>query len=256
MKKKFWVVLLFITTAFFQNYLYSNSMDKLKSNKLKYITEFTTSYNNSIKKDANFDELLKCVKLSSILVEILDSKKTRMIIGLKGFKIATKMRKEYPEKVEGWYYSALLLGLVSLYKGAQFVLYDIPNIEKWTLKAFSINPGFKKGAPANLACAIYYEAPGFPVSIWDIHKAKRYCEYVRTHYPTNCTNYLYLAAIYDITQGKESAKQILLDGKKNCKAPDSSLEEKVWLEKDLESISIMLNALDNGKSIKNFMKNR
>jgi len=254
MKK--YILFLFVIFAMEGHAESKNSIDKLKRNIPEYTKAFTEIYNNAIFDKSDYREMKKGVEIASTLLQVFDSKRAKMIIGLKGYKIAEKLRVVYPNKVAGYYYSALLLGLAAVYKGTQFVLYDIPKIEKWALKANELDPGLKNGAPANLLCGVYYEAPGFPISIWNLKKARKYCEFAMKNYPTNCTVYLYLAAIYDIDQGKDVAKQTLLKGKKHCKAPNDSLEEQVWLEKDLETLEWMLNRIDKGQSIRKFMENR
>ncbi len=248
---KFLVIIFLFTST-----LYPLSIVDLQKEIPHYVNrlkEIITDINDG---KATLNEMIDGASLASTLVQVIKDKNYKMRIAAMGLKIANMIIKKAPNRVEGYYFSALHLGYYSLYKGAQYSLYYIPKIEKWTQKAIKLNQSFKKGAPLIFACALYFEAPGFPVSIGDIYKAKELCEKAIKQYPENCTAYLYLSAIYDVLGNPQKAKTILLKGKHNCKPVNNSLEENVFYQEDLKSINTMLKQIQEGKSIKDFMKNR
>ncbi len=174
-----------------------------------------------------------------------------------GYKIAEYLRQRYPNRVEGYYFSALFLGYLGVYKGAQFILNYLPKIEKWALKAAKIDPDYLHGGTNVLVCALYYEAPGFPVSIGNIYKSQKYCEIALKTHPENCTTYLYLAAIYSIL-GEDKKKIIdLLDkGQNQCKPSDDTQVGMEWYKNDINTMKWMKKRLSEGKSIREFIKQR
>ena len=105
-------------------------------------------------------------------------------------------------------------------------------------------------------CGTYFEAPGFPVSIGDIYKAKKYCELAVKKFPKNCTSYVFLAAIYDTLGEPKEALKFINAGEKRCAAINNTLEEKVWNEKDLKTLQLTKIKLKKGMKLKKFMEER
>ncbi len=187
---------------------------------------------------------------------MIPKKENKLKIAKIGYKIAQILVKEYPNDPAGYYYSALHLGYMALYIGPQNLLMAIPKIKKLAEKAINLDPNYHEGSPQVLLCAMYFEAPTFPISIGDIEKAKQYCSYVVEKFPESCTPYLYLAAISQILENNQKAKEILLKGEKNCAPIDNSLEENWFYHRDIETIRQLLKKIDKGVSIKGFMRKR
>ncbi len=246
--------LLLITTLFADSQL---TLEKLQNNiplYVKKLNQLVEKINKSNK--PSYKDLFDAASLASALVELSTNQNNKIKFAYVGLRIAKRIMKDFPNKAAGYYYAALHLGYVGLYKGPQFILYYLPTIEKWVLKAIHLNPGLHNGSPLILACAVYFESPGYPVSIGNIYKGKKYCEEAIEKFPHTCTSYLYLAAIYNVLDQNKIAEELLEKAKNSCKVPGPYLENEVYYLKDKKSLKIMLNRLKKGESIKDFMKNR
>jgi len=211
----------------------STDMSLLKKKIPEYTSIIEKTVNDMSKNRATYDELVKSASTASMLIQIIDDWNMKLKAAQLGFNIAKTLMKKYPDKPAGYHYSGLFLSMVGIYKGPQYFLNYIVTIKNWVLHAIKIDPAFNHGAPYILLCGLYFEIPGFPVSIGDIYIAKKYCETALKKFPHNCTTYPFLAAIYDTLGEKSNASYYLNAGEKMCKPVNSSLEEKVWTEKDL-----------------------
>ena len=207
-------------------------------------------------KRPQYDLLFKGASLASALVELSDVKAEKLQFARRGFKIAKLMLKYYPDRAGSYYYAALHLGYVSLFEGPQYTLYYLPKIRQWLMKAISLNPGLHNGSPLILACALYFESPGYPVSIGDIYKAKKFCEESINRFPHTCTAYLYLAAIYNVLGENRKALDLLTTATQKCRVPGEYLENLVYYLKDKKSAEEMIKEIKQGHSVKYFMRNR
>ena len=227
-----------------------------KSGYKRYLNELLQNYREIVNGDHSKEKLVKTASLASGLIQVVKDKKNKLKIAKMGYRVAQILMNKYPNDPSGYYYSALHLGYMALYIGPENLLMAIPRIKKLAEKAIKLDPFYHKGSPQVLLCALYFEAPTFPISIGDIEKARQYCSYVVKEFPESCTPYLYLAAIAQILEGNEKAREILLKGEKNCAPIDNSIEEKWFYQRDIETIRQLLKELDKGVSIKGFMRNR
>ena len=252
------VFILFLS-VFLVGSLFSGTSDnfvKLKKKIPFYLNTLDRIASDVANHKDNLQELITGVSTASMLVQILDNKNDKLKAARLGVLLSKELMNKYPKRVEGYYYGGMLLGMIGVYKGAQYILNYLPKIESWVKTAVNLDPSFHNGAPYILLCATYFESPGFPVSIGDIYKARKYCELAVKKYPKNCTSYLFLAAIYDTLGEPKKSLFYLNKGEKYCEPVLNTLEEKVWNEKDLESIKIMKEKLKRGESLKKFMEER
>jgi len=257
MKKRFFLILL-LSLAINTNMISENNSDlsKLKQHIPKYVKDINNIMEKSAKNKATLDELVEGTSTASMLVQLIDNKDKKIKVASIGVFLAKQLQKEYPDRVEGYYYGSLLLGMIGVYKGVQFILNYLPKIESWVKKAIIIKGDYHDGAPYILMCATYFEPPGFPISIGNIYKAKKYCEISVKKFPNNCTAYPYLAAIYDTLKNRKKAEQYIEMGLNNCAPAGNTLEEKIWTEQDLNTLKIMKIKLKNKESLKHFMEER
>ncbi len=236
--------------------LYPQNIEVLRQRVPQYISELKKLIEEINKGEVSFDKMVKAASLASTIVLVAKDKKLKMKAARIGLEIAKGIMKKYPDRAAGYYYGALHLGYYALYRGPQYSLADIPLVKRWLEKAMKINPDYHSGSLYILACALYFEAPGFPVSIGNIFKAKKYCEMSVKKFPQNATAYLYLAAIYSILGNNKKAEEVLLQCKRNARPIDNSLEEKVFTEEDLKTADLMLEKLKRGEKLGEFMKER
>jgi len=256
MKKKifiFFILIMFIGINLKGNQSYTIELKKKIPDYLKNLKKIAQDTNNN---NETFEELINGASSASMLFQLVNKKSEKVKILSLGYTIADKLMKKYPQKSEGYHYGAFLLGMIGVYKGPHFILNYLPKIEKMALKGLKLNPNFHHGSTYVTLCATYFESPGFPLSIGNIYKAKKYCQFSIKNFPDNCTAYLYLASIYDTLKLKDNALETLKIGEKNCAPVDNSLEEKVWYEEDYSALHQMINKLIKGESIRHFMQER
>jgi len=85
--------------------------------------------------------------------------------------------QELPDRVEGYYYLAVLNGRRAQHSGIGFSAMALAKrVEELGLKASSLDPSFESGGPYRLLAMLYVHAPPWPTSIGDIDKAIEYAE--------------------------------------------------------------------------------
>lgn len=109
----------------------------------------------------------------------------------RGREYAATLKAEFPGEVAGPYWLALnLAGLadVNRWQGRKLLPQIIANLEE----AAAINPAYDQAGPWRTLGRIYYEAPGPPFSVGDLHKSQELLQKAVGLAPTNATNRLYL----------------------------------------------------------------
>jgi len=185
-------------------------ISNLKNNVPKYLSKLKLIIKDINRNDTTYSELLNGMEMATALYLAVDSKAIKLRVVEIGYKIARSAVVLSPERGEGYYYLGIFTGFIGFIKGVQYILNYLPIVDKWSKKAIQYSPSFHNGSPYVLRCAIYFEAPGFPLSIGNLNKAEKFCSIAKRNYPVNCTSYLYLATIKDIYGNKIEAKKIVL----------------------------------------------
>jgi len=95
----------------------------------------------------------------------------------RGEKAAEKAIEGLPDRVEGYYYLAVLNGRRAQHSGIGFSAMALAKrVEELGLKAVELNAGFENGAPYRLLALLYMHAPPWPTSIGDLDKAIEYAD--------------------------------------------------------------------------------
>ena len=85
--------------------------------------------------------------------------------------------RELPDRVEGYYYLAVLKGRRAQHSGIGFSAMALARrVEELGLKAAALDPRFEDGGPYRLLAMLYAHAPPWPTSIGDIDEALAYAE--------------------------------------------------------------------------------
>jgi tetratricopeptide (TPR) repeat protein len=95
----------------------------------------------------------------------------------RGEKAAEAALRDLPNRVEGYYYLAVLKGRRAQHSGIGFSAIQLAkNVEELGQKAVELDPRFEDGGPYRLLAMLYAHAPPWPTSIGDIDKAIEYAD--------------------------------------------------------------------------------
>jgi tetratricopeptide (TPR) repeat protein len=95
----------------------------------------------------------------------------------RGEAAAGQVVAELPERVEGYYYLAVLKGRRAQHSGIGFSAMALAKeVEELGLEAVAKDPAFGDGAPYRLLAMLYANAPPWPTSIGDIDKALEFAD--------------------------------------------------------------------------------
>ncbi|NLN63491.1 MAG: hypothetical protein GX146_11525 [Myxococcales bacterium] len=160
---------------------------------------------------------------------------------VKGERLAEELMASHPERVEGFYYAALLKGRRAYYSGLGFgALALAKQVEKIGLRAVEISPEFENAGPLRFLAMLYAKAPPWPTGMGDMDRAYDYAHAAidLAHYPLN---YLTLAEVLiedrEYAQAKEMLNRVLVAPKKGQWAYEG--------EKWRAYIHELLNRLEN-----------
>lgn len=247
--------------------LYSNDIDndrikekklilQLKNNVPKNLLNLRKIIDNKEKRVVSYDELLNAMSLATSIYLAVDDPMIKLKIVNLGYGLAKKAMKKDPNRGDGYFYAAQFIGFIGILKGVQYILNYLPQAQVLVEKAIEINPNFQKGTPYMLMCAIYYHAPGFPISIGNIKKANKYCLIAREKSPKSVNPYLYLATIEDMYGYHNKAKKILKEAINNCSPVFDTIESRIWYYKNMRKAKKMLQYLNEGRKIKSLLLKR
>jgi tetratricopeptide (TPR) repeat protein len=123
-----------------------------------------------------------------LLAEIERNTTDKLATLARGGDAATRSIRERPDRVEGHYWRAVLVGRQAENSGLGFSAMKLAKeVEKLGLAAAQIDPRFENGGPLRLLAMLYAKAPPWPTSIGDIDKALEYADRAVTlvDYPLN-----------------------------------------------------------------------
>jgi tetratricopeptide (TPR) repeat protein len=111
----------------------------------------------------------------------------------KGRVYAEMLIHEYPNRVEGHYWLALNLCGWADAAGYMMARRLLPQIVDQLKQAVALDGGYNQAGPHRVLGRIYYEAPGWPMSVGDISKSLEHLLTAVRLAPENSTNHLFLA---------------------------------------------------------------
>jgi tetratricopeptide (TPR) repeat protein len=121
--------------------------------------------------------------------------------------------RERPDRVEGYYYLAVLKGRRAEISGLGFSAMILARkVEHLGEKAVDIDPNFEDGAPYRLLAMLYANAPPWPTSIGDMDKAIEFAQKAidLSDYPMN---HLIMAEVLieddEIQDARDELKKVL-----------------------------------------------
>jgi tetratricopeptide (TPR) repeat protein len=111
----------------------------------------------------------------------------------KGRIYAKTLIREYPNRVEGHYWLALNLCGWADAAGYMMGRRLLPQIFGQLKKAVALDGAYDQAGPHRVLGRIYYEAPGWPMSVGDLRKSLDHLLTAVRLAPENSTNHLFLA---------------------------------------------------------------
>lgn len=145
--------------------------------------------------------------------EAIQEPKEKLVWIARGEGVADAASRERSDRVEGYYYLAVLKGRRAEASGLGFSAMVLARrIEKLGLKAVEIDPTFDNASPYRVLAMLYASAPPWPTSIGDIDDALEYAQRAveTSDYPMN---HLILAEVLieadDFTEARIELKKVL-----------------------------------------------
>jgi tetratricopeptide (TPR) repeat protein len=194
-------------------------------------------------KESRADVLAQLAR-ASFIVGQLSPKKSSAVYYRKGEDYAQIMVHEYPDRVEGHYWLAMNLCGQAEAGGYMMGRRLLPKIMGQMEQALALDDSYDQGGPHRVLGRIYYEAPGWPMSVGDISKSLDHLQEAVRLGPENSTNHLFLAqTLYRLkfySQAEKQLHQVLKCNKTNL-TPQA-------LQEDQQQAQKLLMDMKNGKS--------
>lgn len=112
-----------------------------------------------------------------LLAEVERETTDKMAAIVKGEEAAARAIREQPDRVEGYYWRAALVGRRAENAGVGFSAMKLAKeVESLGLEAERIDPGYENGGPLRLLSMLYAKAPPWPTSIGDLDLALEYAD--------------------------------------------------------------------------------
>ena len=111
----------------------------------------------------------------------------------KGKGYGETLAKEQPAWADGHYWLGMnLCGLAEI-GGARRGLKLVPHIIEEMEHTIGVNPAYEQAGAHRVLGRIYYECPGWPLSVGDMHESLKHLTKAVALAPDNSTNHLFLA---------------------------------------------------------------
>ncbi len=152
--------------------------------------------------------LIRLARTSYLLGDLLP-RENRQVYLDKASHFAELLLKEQPRRVEGYYWSSMSLCGNAEICGAGRALRMLPEIVARLKQAVAIDPGYDQAGPHRVLGRIYSEAPGWPLSVGDLHKSLEHLRLAVRIAPHNSTNQLFLGETLLRLERRAEAKEAL-----------------------------------------------
>ena len=127
----------------------------------------------------------------------------------KGQSYAETLIREEPNRVEGHYWLALNLCGQADVGGKLLGRRLLPRILEELKRAVALDGAYDQAGAHRVLGRIYYEAPGWPLSVGDLQKSRQHLQAAVRLAPATSTNHLYLAQTLSRLQEAGLARQEL-----------------------------------------------
>jgi tetratricopeptide (TPR) repeat protein len=159
-----------------------------------------------------------------------------------GQSYAETLIREEPNRVEGHYWLAMNLcgqaDVGSKLLGGKL----LPRIMEELQRSVALNAAFDQAGAHRVLGRIYYEAPGWPLSVGDMQKSRQHLQAAVSLSPATSTNHLYLAEtlsrLNETALARQELAQVLTSTRAAVKPQD--------LEEDRQEARRLLAAMDGG----------
>lgn len=156
---------------------------------------------------APFEVDFRLAKACYLIAELEPNAERRAAWLRQGETVAEQARKARPDRVEGPYFLAVIIGRKAEALGlAALVL--VRRIEELSLEAMKLDPTYENGGPYRLLAMVYAKAPAWPASIGDPDRALELAqEAVATvDYPLN--RYILAEVLIEVGETAKARKQL------------------------------------------------
>jgi tetratricopeptide (TPR) repeat protein len=195
------------------------------------------------KKDTNnFDVAWRLSRAYFWLADQTEDKKLKADWGKTGMEYGQKAMELKPDKIEGYYFMAISLGMYSeaigIMKGLKEGLKG--KFDKALDKALALDANYEGGGPIRTKGRSYYRLPG--IAGGSNKKAIEWLEKSLKVDPTRLRTKYYIAVVYEDNGGKEKelarklCNEIIAADPKNGDYPDNLASQK-WAKELLKKIS-------------------
>jgi len=161
-----------------------------------------------------------------------------------GQSYAETLIREEPHRVEGHYWLALhLCGQADV--GGKFLGRRLlPRILEELQGAVALNAAYDQAGAHRVLGRIYYEAPGWPLSVGDLAKSRQHLQAAVQLSPATSTNHLYLAqTLFRLNETKlarQELEQVLKSTRAAVKPQD--------LEEDRQEARRLMTGMEGGEA--------
>ncbi|MEJ2070040.1 MAG: TRAP transporter TatT component family protein [Syntrophobacterales bacterium] len=136
--------------------------------------------------------LVHVARLAYLLGE-LSPKDEKLQYFEKGKGYGETLAREQPAWADGHYWLGMnLCGLAEI-GGARRGLKLLPDIIEEMERTLGVNPAYEQAGAHRVLGRIYYECPGWPISVGNIHESLEHLSKAVALAPDNSTNHLFLA---------------------------------------------------------------
>lgn len=152
--------------------------------------------------------LIRVARLSYLLGE-LSPKDEKLQYFAKGKGYGETLAGEQPDWAAGHYWLALNLCGMAEVGGAGRGLKLVTQIVEEMEEALRVDPAYEQAGPHRVLGRIYYECPGWPLSVGNMHESLNHLSSAVALAPDNSTNHLFLAETLLKLGKKAEARQEL-----------------------------------------------
>ena len=161
----------------------------------------------------------------------------------KGQPYAETLIREEPNRVEGHYWLAMSLCGQADVGGKLLGHRLLPRILEELKRSVALDAAFDQAGAHRVLGRIYYEAPGWPLSVGDMQKSRQHLQAAVRLSPATSTNHLYLAETLSRLNEAGLARQELEQVLKSTRGAITPRD----LEEDRQEARRLLSEIQGGK---------
>lgn len=137
--------------------------------------------------------LVRLARTAFIVGDLADGKEVPRRMYEKGIEWSEQIIQHYANRVEGHYWRGLHMAGLASVVGKARALQLLPRILQDLERATALDAAYDQAGAHRVLGRIYYEAPGWPLSVGDVNKSLQHLSTSVRLAPDNTTNHLYLA---------------------------------------------------------------